>query len=988
MKIQNKTSTTKSIGKFEENKVSIDQSNLDFVINILSTNLYSNPLGSFLRETVSNAVDSHKEAGKPDNEPVLIEIEGYDSNNHKVSPVYLRPEDVRNWSITVRDFGTGLSPERFEKIYKYIGSSSKRDSNDYIGGWGIGRFSALAVSDVVQITSYYNNVQYIYTMRKSGTSLSIDKIAEVPNTERENGLEVKVSFPDTKYNFTDIKINLFKQLALFKSVYIQDNIGNFNDRYIAKFDIPTEDNQESIQMIAFDDKENIISYLRGSGTIPPIGGKTRLTTAINVAIDRVCYKMPQVIKDKYPFLQEISFVNKEFRTVPSVNKSKFYINFSVGELDVTPNREALLESDKTLKAIEEKVKALRDKFEKAYKEKYSLVKDIDTLLEYRTNLSVEITDLNKDVEISNLKNKDLSVFKLSLSKADKFFKGSISQEDVRLELEEGDSFDISRDKLKTILSSISERLSIYAVAKCENGYKTFTAYNKPDSKELFKFSKEYYNNSKLVQVDENKSNISAAGLSSIKRRYFEKYYNGYGVVKLSVKPFDDFEYVVDQHYGDRDSEEEKKELKNKCKKIVDFVYDQVEDFEVVKMIRDLPKLSEIFPSNKEMEEALGYDPEKRNSSTPKKKEDHVRLGKLEESHITDTFPLVRNEHKQSVPLKTLRKKPMTVVYSNYTCKKIRAMAYVCSKEYKTMFVGIHSNDQKKVKDLKNFIHIDDYIQKVPKPLVNALTVFKMFTVLVEEGYLDSTDFRSMRCDENAFNKYLDRGGRDKLKNQLKDRCLEVVEKIKKGEAFKYKIDTLSYLVSVVVDGLKSLLYDIYTNFPNTSDPQAVDLLPSLLTSKENTNCFNVKDFNTLKSFISKSGYIKNDYLLRHAVFCGDIKEDILPMINRVYDREVVASFRRLLKYYKPHNCQTFIDFGYRYANIQDINVEEADIRNIRWENINFLRLISLISMVGDKINKCFDFLLQSSADNFKIHKKIRVNDRFYNFKEDTNTSNN
>lgn len=116
-------------GQITENKVGIDARNLDFIATLLTSNLYSKPINSFLRETVANAYDSHVEAGNK--EPILLliqEIEKY---------YYPRcSESTYKVRISIRDYGVGLSPERFEEIYRNIGSSTKRSSNDFIGCFG------------------------------------------------------------------------------------------------------------------------------------------------------------------------------------------------------------------------------------------------------------------------------------------------------------------------------------------------------------------------------------------------------------------------------------------------------------------------------------------------------------------------------------------------------------------------------------------------------------------------------------------------------------------------------------------------------------------------------------------------------------------------------------------------------------------------------------------------------------------------------------
>lgn len=107
-------------GDIQEFKTSIDPKNLEFITTLLSSNLYSDPEQSFIREIVSNAWDSHVEAGTTDT-PVIVKFTRNSWHDN---------------SVTIRDYGTGLSPERFRNIFCNIGSSTKRESNDYIGGFG------------------------------------------------------------------------------------------------------------------------------------------------------------------------------------------------------------------------------------------------------------------------------------------------------------------------------------------------------------------------------------------------------------------------------------------------------------------------------------------------------------------------------------------------------------------------------------------------------------------------------------------------------------------------------------------------------------------------------------------------------------------------------------------------------------------------------------------------------------------------------------
>ena len=302
------------IGDIKEFKTSIDPKNLEFITTLLSSNLYSDPEQSFIREIVSNAWDSHVEANTTDT-PVIIKF----SNS------------VNNKSLTIRDYGTGLSPERFKEVYCNIGSSTKRESNDFIGGFGIGKYSSLACSNTVYITSYYEGIAYYYLMVKSGNTITTNLLSEQPTTEK-NGVEITIrnieSF--TKY------YKALDFIIFFPNIYVD----GFNT-YI--------------------NSSKIKRFTNFAACNKPIDHKLLLG---NVLYPCNTSLLPADVKQ---FITEIQ-------------NTGIVISFDIGELGVTPNRENIIYTSTTIDIISDKIRKAKDELYKLIEAK--ICKDYTDIVEY------------------------------------------------------------------------------------------------------------------------------------------------------------------------------------------------------------------------------------------------------------------------------------------------------------------------------------------------------------------------------------------------------------------------------------------------------------------------------------------------------------------------------------------------------------------------------------------------------------------------------
>ena len=179
--------------------MSLDLDSAQVLMQMLSKNLYSDDIGSAIRECASNALDSHRRAGV--DTPIVVSF--------KSSTDY-------NYEFCVEDFGIGLDADDVRNIISKYGKSTKRNSTTELGMMGLGFKAPLAYSSSFYFVCRKNGMERKYMMYEGEDTNTIDLLYEKPTTEA-NG--VKIIIP-VKYNDAwQFRKKIKEQLCYFESVY-------------------------------------------------------------------------------------------------------------------------------------------------------------------------------------------------------------------------------------------------------------------------------------------------------------------------------------------------------------------------------------------------------------------------------------------------------------------------------------------------------------------------------------------------------------------------------------------------------------------------------------------------------------------------------------------------------------------------------------------------------------------------------------------------
>jgi hypothetical protein len=298
----------------------IKKEGLAHIFNVLRNQLYSNKILAVVREYSCNAYDAHVEAGVADQKFIVT------------CPTFDDP------SFSVRDFGSGLSPEGIAEVYAYYGESTKRQSNALIGQLGLGSKSGFAYGDNFVIKSYHDGTLYTYNAFLDESKIGQILLMNEEPTSENNGVEIVIP----------VKI---KDLLTFKETIAQF-FKHFKNKPIVK-NIPQEYLDE--QQWKLDEL-----VLNGDGW-SFLKSRNSWDAAMSVAV------MGNVA---YPINGEsVEGLSHVFHT-------NFIVEFGIGELEVAASREALQFSTVTQNAIKKRFKSIMTEVDSKIKDKITNAKSL------------------------------------------------------------------------------------------------------------------------------------------------------------------------------------------------------------------------------------------------------------------------------------------------------------------------------------------------------------------------------------------------------------------------------------------------------------------------------------------------------------------------------------------------------------------------------------------------------------------------------------
>lgn len=308
MRTDHDTRELHSEGIQAKRKFAISQRNVAFILELLRSSIYSDKVKAVIREYSSNAMDAHAVLGKK-NLPIKV-----------VLPTSLEP------TLSIRDFGPGMSEEEIFEVLTQYGESTKRGDDDQTGMLGIGAKSGFAYGDSFTVISWNGGTKKIYFAVLDETEEGEIQLMDESPCGDETGTEIQIPV-----RAQDIREFERKAQSIYTYYDPQPEINTTlakPERYIK--DLGFFHNQDD-NCWSRDDRGNWVALM---GNVP-----------YRIDLDQIDSELAEAA------------VSKE-----TLERTGGGLKFPIGGIQFAASREELKYTPKTRKALAEKFAALIDAF--------------------------------------------------------------------------------------------------------------------------------------------------------------------------------------------------------------------------------------------------------------------------------------------------------------------------------------------------------------------------------------------------------------------------------------------------------------------------------------------------------------------------------------------------------------------------------------------------------------------------------------------------
>lgn len=328
MIINKTTNEVLKTGEDTSKKATISANNAAKLQMLLSEGLYSDPITATIAELTNNGVDSIVASGRnPIENPVVVSITKTTNDQYEFS---------------VKDEGLGLNENEFTNVVMNYLESTKEDSNDFIGSWGLGSKSPLSLKRSYFFICRKEGVERKFMVYQGEEFTEFDKLYEKP-TEELNGVEVIVPIKDY-YEAQEFVRKAKSKLAYYDTVILQI-YGQIVQNTIFRSDdwqFSTQNIDNQLHFCLKDVYYSIDWVKLGISTINlPIALKFDLSDGLIPSPSReyIIYNESSktIILDKIKkvanwFVDKYNSEWKEYETLKDawffINKSDFYVNIN------------------------------------------------------------------------------------------------------------------------------------------------------------------------------------------------------------------------------------------------------------------------------------------------------------------------------------------------------------------------------------------------------------------------------------------------------------------------------------------------------------------------------------------------------------------------------------------------------------------------------------------------------------------------------------